>query len=112
MKLWESGEITRAEIMLREARDIHSKIGNVGALAEDLRHVAESSLQRGNVKDAMESYQQALQHPEKWSGSGEKLLRFKALATRWYAKEILAGLGNFTRSLWNYAVRAWIFKTH
>jgi tetratricopeptide (TPR) repeat protein len=58
--LQNTGDYALAEKMQREARDIHAKTGNDRALAEDLRHVAESTLQRGNLKDAMESYQQAL----------------------------------------------------
>jgi eukaryotic-like serine/threonine-protein kinase len=58
--LWNRGDFALAEKMRREARDIHAKTGNDRALAEDLIHVAESNLERGSVKDAMESYQQAL----------------------------------------------------
>jgi tetratricopeptide (TPR) repeat protein len=83
--LWNKGDFALAEKMRREARDIHAKTGNDGALTEDLRHLAESNLQRGDLKEAMESYQQALATSRKvewklqemWSlqGIGDTLVR-------------------------------------
>src|ERR1039457_6505719 len=46
--------------MYREARNIHAKMGNEGALWADLINLASHDLGQENFKDAMESYQQGL----------------------------------------------------
>ncbi len=57
--LSERGDIAGAEKMWREARNMHAKTGN-DALFADLINLADANDWQGNLKEAMESLQQAL----------------------------------------------------
>ena len=52
--------LAQAEKMYRESRDIHTQTGNDYALWNDLNNLGGANQHLGNLKDAMESYQQAL----------------------------------------------------
>jgi serine/threonine protein kinase/Tfp pilus assembly protein PilF len=58
--LSERGDIAGAEKIYREDRDIHAKTGNQSALWVDLVNLALANNEQGNLKEGMESLQQAL----------------------------------------------------